>query len=199
MMYGKNSPHNSIRLREGLQHFHVIPKPLKSGTHISDRLWLCDWFKDWTEQHFLHLGSSDEFFVWIVRRQNYQDDRIWAKNVEYIEEDERIYEIIRHQACIKVFIMFTCKRLLWVIKDKGESWTGQYFHDVILTEHVIPFLKNEEHVIDPDEVIFVYDKAICMRANRTQHLFQDNDVKFWDNDTWPENSTDLNMTEILGQ
>ncbi|CAF4752097.1 unnamed protein product, partial [Rotaria sp. Silwood2] len=55
--------------------------------------------------------------------------------------------------------MFICKRLLWVIKDKGESWTGQYFCDIILTQNVFPFLKNEDNVIDPDEVIFVHDKA----------------------------------------
>ncbi|CAF2180648.1 unnamed protein product [Rotaria magnacalcarata] len=66
--------------------------------------------------------------------------------------------------------MFTCKRLLWIIKDK-------------------------DNVIDPDEVIFVHDKAPCMRANKTQHLLQDNDVKFWGNDIWSRNLPDLNMAE----
>ncbi|CAF2600198.1 unnamed protein product [Rotaria sp. Silwood2] len=88
---------NDYRHREGLKPFHVISKPLKSETHISDRLWLCNWLKEWTE------------------------------------EDGRYREMVKHQACIGVFIMFTCKRLLWVIKDKGESWTGQYFRDIILT------------------------------------------------------------------
>ena len=81
--------------------------------------------------------------------------------------------------------MFTRKRLLWTIKDKGKSWTGQYFRDIVLIQNVIPFLKNEENVIDPDEVIFVHDKAPCMRANKTQHLLKDNNVKFWGNDSWP--------------
>ncbi|CAF1548433.1 unnamed protein product, partial [Rotaria sp. Silwood1] len=63
-------------------------KPLKSETHISDRLWLCDWLKDWTEEDFLHLAPSDEFYVWTVRKPNYQNDRIWAKSVEDIEDDE---------------------------------------------------------------------------------------------------------------
>ena len=94
--------------------------------------------------------------------------------------------------------MFTCKRLLWVIKDKGESWTGQYFRDVILMQNVFPFLRDEENVIDPDEVIFVHDKAPCMRANMTQHLIQDSDIKFWGNDIWPGNSPDLNVAEHFG-
>ena len=74
--------------------------------------------------------------------------------------------------------MFTCERILCVIEDKGESWTGQYFRGIILTQNVFPFLKNEDIVVDSDEVIFVHDKAPYMRANKTQHLFQDNDVEF---------------------
>ncbi len=95
-------------------------------------------------------------------------------------------------------MIFTAKRLHWVVKDKGKSWTGQYFRDIILTENVFPFLKNKENVIDPDEVIFVHDKTQCMRANQTQHLFQDNGVKFWGNDIWPGNSPDLNAAEHIG-
>ncbi|CAF0795877.1 unnamed protein product [Rotaria sordida] len=189
---------NNYRHREGLKPFHVIPQPLKSETHISDRLWLCDWLKDWTEEDFLHLAPSDEFYVWVVRRPNYQNDRVWAKSVDDIEEDEHYREMVKNQPCIGIFVIFTAKRLHWVIKDKGESWTGQYFRDIILTEHVLPFLKNEENVIDPDEVIFIHDKAPCMRAYPTQHLLQDNDIKFWGNHIWPGNSPDLNVAEHIG-
>ena len=60
-------------------------------------------------------------------------------------------------------------------------------------------LKNKKNVIDPNEVIFVHDKPPCMRANQTQHLFQDNDVKFWGNDIWPGNSPDLNAAEHISK
>ncbi|CAF4513586.1 unnamed protein product [Rotaria magnacalcarata] len=53
------------------------------------------------------------------------------------------------------------------------------------------------NVIDPNEIIFVHDKASCMRANKTQHLLQDNGVKFWGNDIWPGNSPDLNVAECI--
>jgi hypothetical protein len=164
---------NNYRHREGLKPLHVIPKPLKSETYISDRLWMCDWLKDWTKENFLHLAPSDEFFVWVVRRPNYQNDRIWAKSIDDIEEDRCYREMVKDQACIGIFVIFTAKKLHWVFKGKGESWTGQYFRDIILTENVFPFLKNEENVIDPDEVIFVHDKAPCMRAYQTEHLLQD--------------------------
>jgi hypothetical protein len=189
---------DNYRRREGLKPFHVISRPLKSETHISDRLWLCDWLKDWTEEDFLHLAPSDEFYVWTVRKPNYQNDRIWAKSVEDIEDDERYREIVKNQACIGIFIIFTAKKMHWVIKDKGESWTGQYFRDIILMQHVFPFLTDEENVIDLDNVIFVHDKAPCMRANMTQHLIRDNNIEFWGNDIWPGNSPDLNAAEHIG-
>jgi len=111
----------NCRHREGLKHFHVIPKPLKSETHISDRLWLCDWLKDWTEEDFLHLAPADEFFVWVFRRPNYRNDRIWARSIDDIEEDERYREMVKNQACIGIFVIFTAKRLHWLVKEKGES------------------------------------------------------------------------------
>ncbi|CAF3163083.1 unnamed protein product [Rotaria sp. Silwood2] len=106
--------------------------------------------------------------------------------------------MVKHQPCIEIFIMFTAKKLLWVIKDKDESWISQYFRDKILTQNVFPLLKNKENVIDPDEAIFVHDKAPCMRAYKTQHLLQDNDVRFWGNDIWPGNSPDFNVAEHIG-
>ncbi|CAF4635785.1 unnamed protein product, partial [Rotaria sp. Silwood2] len=113
-----------------------------------------------------------------VRRPNYQNDQIWPKNIDDIEEDERYRETVKNQTCIGVFVIFTAKRLHWVIKDKGESWTGQYFPDIILTENVFPFLKTEENVIDPDEVVFVHDKAPCMQANQTQLCFKTTTLNF---------------------
>jgi hypothetical protein len=60
------------------------------------------------------------------------------------------------------------------------------------------FLKNEENVIDVDEVIFVHDKAPCMKANMTQQLIQHNTSNFWSNNIWPRNSPDLHVAEHIG-
>ena len=152
----------------------------------------------WTQEDFLHLAPADEFFVWSVRKPNHQNDRVWARCVEDIEEDQRYREMVKNQACISIFVIFTAKKLHWVVKDKGESGTGQYFRDTILVQHVFPFLKNEENVIDVDEVVFVHDKAPCMKANMTQHLIQDNGINFWGDNIWPGNSPDLNAAEHVG-
>jgi hypothetical protein len=68
------------------------------------------------------------------------------KSIEDIEDDERYCEMTKNQVCIGIFVILIAKKLHWVIKDKGKSWTSQYFRDTILMEHVIPFLKNEENL-----------------------------------------------------
>ena len=113
---------------------------------------------------------SDKFYIWTVCRPNCRNDRIWTKN---IEENQRYREMEKNQSCIGVLIMFTCQRLLYVIK---ESLTGEYFRDRISPQNIFHFLKNEENVIDPDEALFIDDGAACMRANKNQDLLQGNDV-----------------------
>jgi len=31
---------------------------------------------DWTEEDFLHVAPSDEFYIYVVRKPNHQNDRI---------------------------------------------------------------------------------------------------------------------------
>ncbi|CAF1388175.1 unnamed protein product [Rotaria sp. Silwood1] len=94
--------------------------------------------------------------------------------------------------------MFTAKKLLWVLKEHGQSWDGAYFRDTILRQQVIPFLRDSSNVLDTNEVIFLHDKAPCMKANATQHLLEDENVNFWGNSIWPGNSPDMNPAENIG-
>ena len=75
--------------------------------------------------------------------------------------------------------MFTAKKLLWVLKEYGKSWDGACFREVILQQNVIPFPRDAINVYDTNEVIFLHDKAPCMKANATQHLLEKDGVKFW--------------------
>ncbi|CAF3018773.1 unnamed protein product, partial [Rotaria sp. Silwood2] len=79
-----------------------------------------------------------------------------------------------------------------------QSWDGAYFHGIILQQHVIPFLRDPTNVLDTDEVTFLHDKAPCMKANATQHLLEDEGLKFWGNSIWPGNSPDMNPAENIG-
>jgi len=122
-------------------------KPLKTETHVQDRLWLAHWLKNWTTEDFLHLAPSDKFFIWSIRKPNFQNDRGWSRTVSEINDDDHYRKIIRNPACIGLFVLFTARKLMWVIKEKGESWDGAYFHEVILIQHVIPFLLDSNNVL----------------------------------------------------
>lgn len=186
------------RLREGFKPFHTIPKPMKSKLNVEDRLWFCNFLSEWGEEDFLNLCPSDEFFVYTVRRPNFQNDRVWALSLDEIEDSERYQELCQAPACLGIFIGFTAKRMFWVIKDQGQKWDGAYFREKILLETVFPFLRNPENVLDPDEVCFLHDMAPCFRANETQKLMKDSGIDFFDRTEWPGNSPDLNAAEHLG-
>ena len=40
--------------------------------------------------------------------------------------------------------------------------------------------------------------APCMKADATQHLLEDEEVKFWGNSIWPGNNLDMNPAENIG-
>jgi hypothetical protein len=64
------------RYRQGLKPLHVIAKPLKTKTHVEDRKWLGNFVDNWTEEDFLNIAPSDEFYIYVVRKSNHQNDRI---------------------------------------------------------------------------------------------------------------------------
>lgn len=186
------------RIKQGLKAFHVIPKPMKSLTSVENRIWFCNYLRRWDEHDFMHLAPADEFYIWTVRRPNYQNDRIWALSLEDIENDERYQDVCAKPNCIGVFICFTAVKLMWVIKDNGASWDGIYYRDRILAEEVIPFLSNSENVLDPTEVVYLHDNAPCHKANATQQLLKDSGIEFFDRTEWPGCSPDLNVAENVG-
>ena len=75
---------------------------------------------------------------------------------------------------------------------------GVYFREIVLQQHLIPFVRDPNNVLDTDEVIFLQNKAPCMKANGKQHLLEDEGIKFWGNSIWPDNSPDMNPAENIG-
>ena len=87
---------------------------------------------------------------------------------------------------------------MWVVKETGQSWDGDYFRTTILIENVIPFLKSDENVMCPNQTTFLHDRAPCMSALATQQLLRVNNIDFFGNSEWPGSSPDLNACENLG-
>ena len=162
-----------FRIKEGLRPFHEIRKPNVTELNREDRLWFANFLELWDVEDFLHLCCSDEFYVYLVRRPNHQNDRIWATSLEAIPDAERIRKIPNAVQCIGVFICFSAREMMWLIKPHGQSWDGAFFREM-LQDHVIPFLQDPEKVVDPEHVTFLHDRAPCMKALATQQLLRDN-------------------------
>lgn len=197
---GKNIDRRLVgryRTRMGLNPFHEIRKPKISAANKEDRLWFANYLSNWGEDDFLNLACSDEFYLYTNRKPNSKNDIIWARSIDEIPDDERFRMVGAHPQCYGVFVCFTAVKVMWVAKECGQSWDGEYFRTV-LQDDLIPFLKNAENVVDPESVVFLHDKAPCMKALATQELLTDNDVDFFGNSQWPGNSPDLNPTENLG-
>ena len=186
-----------MQLQE-MKPFHVIKKPFKNPQQRENRIWFCEFLRLWTVDDFIHVVCSDELFIYVSRRPNHQNDRLWATSIDLIEEHERYRQVSAHAICIGIFVCFSAKKMMFVIKEEGQSWTGDYFRETILTENVIPFLKDRENVIELEEVTFLRDKAPCFKALATQQLLRENNIDFFDNSQWPGNSPDLNPCENLG-
>ena len=172
--------YNFLR-EEKARAFHIVSKPKISAKSAENRLQFCDFLRNWDEDDFMHLAPSDEFFVYAERKSNFQNDRIWAYSLDDIAYEDRVREKSKYPTCIGIFLIFTAKRLTWVIKEKGESWNGDYFRNAVLADLVIPFLRDPANVLDVNEVTFLHDKAPCMKSIATQQLLRVNSVDFFDN------------------
>lgn len=71
--------------------------------------------------------------------------------------------------------------MTWVIKNNSESWTSEYFREVMLQQTVFPFLKNSQCVYNPEQPTFLHDKAPCFKALATQNLMRENNADSFGN------------------
>ena len=60
-------------------------------------------------------------------------------------------------------------------RAEGQKGSENYFRKTILTQHVIPFLKNPRNVLDVKNITFLHDRAPCMSALATQKILKVND------------------------
>jgi hypothetical protein len=82
--------------------------------------------------------------------------------------------------------------------DRHESAEPLKFRKTPIFFSVIPFFHDPTNVLDMNEVIFLHDKAPCLKANATQQFVEGEGMKFWGNWIWPGNSADMNPAENIG-
>ena len=103
-----------------------------------------------------------------------------------IPDEEHHCDLIRSPECVGFFVLFTARRMMWLINPQGQSRGGDYFWEKILTEHIVLFFQSHQNVLGVTQVTFLHDKAPCMKALGTRNLLNDS------------NSPDLNTRGNVG-
>ncbi len=158
-----------------------------------------NYLSEWDIEDIMHMALSDEFFINKSHCLNYQNDRILVIDIVDIPENVKVRQSSKHPACIRIFLLFTMKKMLCVVKYQEQKWNGDYFREVIHAQHVIPFMKNPRNVLDVQNTTFLHDHAPCMSVLATQNFIKNNGIDFFGNSVWPGSSPDLNPYEHIGE
>lgn len=76
--------------------------------NIEDGLSFCNFLRDWSDEDFLHL-VSDDFFVYVTRKPNSQNDDIWSKNLDEILDEDRYRKVVKSPGFVDLFIIFSIR------------------------------------------------------------------------------------------
>jgi len=77
--------------------------------------------------------------------------------------------------------------------DTGVKVNGQYYRDVLLSQQMIPAIKQ---VIAGDAFVFQQESAPAHHANDTIQLLERETPDFIGPDLWPPNNPDLNPVDF---
>lgn len=192
--------------RRGARPFKFFKVPMLTVLNVATRVAMTNWiFGAWVKADCDRLMCSDEFFVWATRGPNNQNDRIWAhhrSDVRHLLESPQTHS----PTCVGIFLLFSMKRMMWVIKPHGQNWNGEYFREIVLKRNVIPFMLNPENRLDDEfrTPVLLHDMAGCFRALATHELLDSFDIDFFRSSPglgyprWSGNSPDWNPAENAG-
>jgi len=71
------------------------------------------------------------------------------------------------------------KKLQITYLRPATARTGEYFRNTVLTDNVLRFLRDEDNVLDVQEVCFLHDKVPCFKALATQELLWESGIDFF--------------------
>lgn len=185
----------------GLRPWKRRREPYSSAEVELARVAFLEYNWQWALRNWRMLVPSDEFYLHAVRRPNGQNDIVWSRTREEVEEMLRAPQIAYH-AVVGVFLCFTSKRMAWHIKDDGESWSGDTFREIIIPKVVRPLLEQkadiEGHVTSS---CLLHDNAPGWRANATQAMLRDERFDSFPSSgegRYPPYSPFFNPCEMLG-
>lgn len=138
---------------------------------------------------------TDEKLFTVAAPVNSQNDRLYA--VKDLKKKELPASRLLHprstfskSVMVSVGVsMMGCTELIFV--EPGIKINGQYYRDVLLSQHLLPAIKN----IAGEFFVFQQDSAPAHRARETIELLSQNTPAFISPFLWPPNSPDLNPVD----
>ncbi|XP_059081941.1 uncharacterized protein LOC131879599 [Tigriopus californicus] len=163
----------------------TVAKRLQRGRIIRDKI-AC-------APHPATIWSDEKIFT-VQRAWNRQNDRFYACNLEDIPLYNRSVFIRQHPAHVMVWAGVSDdgrKTPLVVIPEGTKVNSDAYIN--LLEEELLPWIQQQhwEH-----GYAFMQDGAPAHTSKKTQGWCKANLMDFWDKNTWPPSSPDLNPMDF---
>lgn len=141
------------------------------------------------------IWFSDEKIFTVSPPMNSQNDRLYVKSgtrKKQVNAERLLKTRSNFSRSIMVSVALSslgCTELVFV--EPGVKINGQYYRDVLLTEHLLPTIK----CISGGYFTFQQDNAPAHRAKDTVALLSRETPDFISPELWPPNSPDLNPVD----
>jgi transposase len=170
---------------DGAHPFHRVPQPKLNPKQKQQRRRFAN---DHTDTQWSSVLFSDEKHFRLYSRPNVHNDVVWA----YDSEQVPAYEVQQYGPEVRV----------WAAAARDGRSQLHFYEGGLTSENYIKILDKSmlpaaEGIFDGSDYIFQQDNATAHSATDTQEWLQEHVPDFFDKDTWPAKSPDLNIMENI--
>jgi len=176
---------NKVLNKQGLRPYKRRPKPKLTNEHIKQRR---KWLRQTTNMNWDNVVFSDEKIFFVSKPPNKKNDIVWASS----PNDIFPAEVVNYSQKVHVWAGICSRGKTELAFIEGNLDAEKYIK--ILKKSLIPKM-NE--LYNGQEWIFMQDHASSHDADKTQTWLAEHAPKFFDKNSWPAKSPDLNPIENL--
>lgn len=199
----KSTVHRFLRQSKNFYPYKRPRQPKITEKQRRCRLQFCKKVKGWTFNEFKNVIWSDESVFEVQHAPNPQNDRVWAESRDQVPP----VHTVKQPAKLMVWGAMSAEALSELhIIPRNQTVNTEYYVSKILEGSLLPALNRsaetgtatEKKMVETkSEAIFMQDGAPSHTSKRTQNWCATHVPGFWDKETWPGNSPDLNPMENL--
>jgi transposase len=189
----EGSVRNIVHKKMGMKSMTLIARPLLTDQMRLKRLAFALCISDWLKENpDIVIIFSDEKNFLVTEHQNRRNNRIIGRDVKDVEEN-RIVRTIKHAPGVQVLGFVASNGCVAppVFIDKANRLTGDQYVK-LLRRYLLPWIRTSFRC--DQRILFQQDSAPAHTSRAAQSFLERNlgITGFWDKETWPGNSPDLN-------